>query len=114
MYVFILDRSYDSLLDMSFEEAEQYAIRRLISCGVTPCYRHFYEGIKDEFNDISHFVEYGTRYDGKYSITSRLKCVTPRTADEYIVPGDREEQLAIWKAFIFNAKNSKDHYYEIE
>lgn len=114
MYVFILNGDFDRLLDMSFEDAEQYAIRRLVACGETPYYRRFYEDVKDEVNDILHFVIYGCYRDGKHTTQSSLRCVAPRTVDNYLKAGVHKESLAIWQTFIADANNSENDYHEIE
>ncbi len=113
MYVFELTGRFDVLLDMSFEEAEQYAIRRLTACGERPCYRRFYGDVKDDVNDILHFVDYGCYRDGKYTTTSRLRCVEPRT--EMPIRLDYlKDELGIWEGFIVDANNNESDYHEIE
>lgn len=36
MYVFTINGNFNAVLDMPFQEAERYAIRRMVSCGGVP------------------------------------------------------------------------------
>ncbi|KKN51657.1 hypothetical protein LCGC14_0620650 [marine sediment metagenome] len=118
MYVFTMNGDFDALLEMSFEDAERYAMQHMAACGEEPNYRTAY-GTAPEY----HTVDYGT--DNKRHIPSArhsistLRIVEPRTSLKSNRSWDYTEnrgEFAEWEKFTQEAKelsikaNGGDYY----
>lgn len=108
MYIFTIGHHFDALLDMSLEEAERYAMRRMT--GYKPSYR-VTRGIAPDY----HTIEYGLipDYDERGHSGARLTIARPKTSlvDEWEEAEERKG-FPDWEKFIEEARNhgSEDGY----
>lgn len=116
MYVFTVNGHFDNLLDMNFEDAERYAMRRMSASGDKPSYRTA-RGIAPEY----HTVDYGTRrdYDTSRFDRATLQIVTPVTSlegEKAWEEGEERDAFPLWEKFIEEAgregldENGGDYY----
>lgn len=110
MYVFTMDGHFDKLLDLSFEYAERYAIRRMAVCGEKPSYRTAY-GIAPEY----HTVAYGTipDYDEHGHSHAELRLITPLSSlkgEKAWKEGGARDAFPDWEKFIKEAQENSGDY----
>jgi hypothetical protein len=105
MYVFTRDGHYSELLDMSFENAERYVIRRMAP--YTPSYRVL-RGYPPEYRSIEYACHYK---DSKQFDTARLQLVTPVTSlegERAWKENEEHKNKPQWERFITEANEVGD------
>ena len=113
MYVLTVGGHFEGLLDMSFADAERYAMRRITACGYKPCYRWLHS-----IRDIPHSIEYGllNDWDDSAQISqARLEQVRPKTtllgegSWDYV---EERDKFSVWEQFIKEALEDGGDYYQ--